>query len=85
MFVATDGGCSQGYRLEILGRAYLGPLKMIMADGREAEVPRLLGMANGTVKERMYDVLERDTQESMEEGNEVGEFCWQSNCLAKFS
>ena len=53
MFVATDGGCGWGYRLEILGRAYLGPLKMIMADGREAEVPRLLGMANGTVKERM--------------------------------
>ena len=53
MFVATDGGCGWGYRLEILGGADLGLLRMIMTDGREAEVPRLLGMANGTVKERM--------------------------------
>ena len=63
----------------------MGPLRMIMADGRETEVFGSLGLANGTIEERMEDVLEKDTQESMEEENEMGEPCWQSNCLAKFS
>ena len=52
-----------------------------MADGREAEVPRLSGLANGIVEEGKGDVLERDTQERMEEGNEMGKSCWQSSCL----
>ncbi|KAL6312502.1 hypothetical protein AAG906_001810 [Vitis piasezkii] len=39
------------------------------------------GLAKGIVEEGTEDVLEMDTQESMEEGNEVGEPCWQSNCL----
>ena len=32
-----------------------------MADGREMKISRLSGLANGIVKERMKDVLERDT------------------------
>ncbi|RVW41511.1 hypothetical protein CK203_068281 [Vitis vinifera] len=56
---------------------------MIMADGREAEVPRLSGLANGIVEEGKGDVLERDTQERMEEGNEMGKSCWQSSCLLR--
>ena len=46
---------------------------------------RSSGLADGTIEEGTEDVLERDTQESMEEGNEMGESCWQSSCLAKFS
>ena len=56
-----------------------------MADGRVAEVPRSSGLANGIVEEGKRDVLEKDTQESMEEGNEMGKSCWQSGYLAKFS
>ena len=48
LFVASDGGCGRGCRLEIVEGADLGLLRMIMADGRETEVPRLSGLANGT-------------------------------------
>ena len=51
MFVATDGGCSRGYISEIVGGIDLGPLRMIMADGRETKVSGLSGLANGTVEE----------------------------------
>ena len=82
MFVTTDGGCSWGYISKIVGGTELGPLRMIMADGRETKVS---GLANGTVEEGTEDALERVPQNIMEEGYEVGEPCWQSSCLAKFS
>ena len=75
MLVATDEGCGRGCRSKIVRGANLGPLRTIMVDGREAEVPGSSGLVNATVEERTKDVLERDTQESMEEGNEVGEPC----------
>ena len=48
LVVASDGGCGRGCRLEIVEGADLGLLRMIMADGRETEVPGLSGLANGT-------------------------------------
>ena len=45
----------------------------------------MLGLANGIVEEETEDASERSLQEIMEERNEVGEPCWQSSCLAKFS
>ena len=75
MLVATDEGCDRGCSSEIGRGANLGPLRMIMEDGREAEVPGSSGLVNATIEERTEDVLERNTQESMEEGNEVGEPC----------
>ena len=82
---ATNGGCGWGCSLKTVGGADLGPLKMILADGRETEVSGLSGLANGTVKKEAKDVSERALQEIMEKRNEVGEPCWQSSCLAKFS
>ena len=76
IFVATDGGCGRGYISEIIGGTELGPLRMIMADGRETKVSGLSGLANGTVEKGTEDVLERVPQKIMEEGYEVGEPCW---------
>ncbi|RVW44885.1 hypothetical protein CK203_109628 [Vitis vinifera] len=60
--VVTDEALmEEASKSEILGGADLGPLRMIMADGREMKISRLSGLANGIVKERMKDVLERDT------------------------
>ena len=53
-----------------------------MADGRETKVS---GLANGTVEEGTEDVLEKVPQNIMEKGYGVGDPCWQSSCLAKFS
>nr|CAN60370.1 hypothetical protein VITISV_011180 [Vitis vinifera] len=50
----------------------LGPLRMILADGREAEVSRLSRLANEMTEEGMKDVLDRAPYEIIEEGNEVG-------------
>ena len=85
MFVATDGGCSRGYISEIVGGIELGPLRMILADGREAEVSGLSGLANEMTEEGMKDVFNSAPYEIIEEGNEVGELSWQSSFLAKFS
>ena len=85
LFVTTDGGFSQGCSSEIGGGIELGPLRMILADGREAEVSRLSRLANEMTEEGMKDVLDRAPYEIIEEGNEVGELSWQSSCLAKFS
>ena len=85
MFVAIDGGCGRGYISKIVGGTELGPLRMIMADGRKTKVSELSGLANGTIEEGTKDVLERVPQKIMEEGYEVGDPCWQSSCLAKFS
>ena len=63
----------------------MDPLRMIMADGREAEVLGSPGMALGTVGKEVDKVVGWDNQEIMEERNEVGEQCWQSSCLARFS
>lgn len=85
MFVGTNGGCGRGCSSKIVGEADLGPLRIIMANGREAELSGLLGSANGTGEVEIEDVMERVPQEITKEGNAVGESCWQSNCLAKFS
>ena len=85
LFVATDGGCSRGCSSKIVGGIELGPLRMILVDGREVEVSGLLRLANETTEEKMENVLDRAPHEIMEEGNEVGELSWQSSCLAKFS
>ena len=85
VIVAIDGSRGRDCSLETVGGANLDPLRMILADGREAEVSGFLGMANEAVEEEIKDVSERAFQEVMEEGNEAGEPCWQSSCLAKFS
>ena len=85
VIVATDGSRGRDCSLKTVGGADLDPLRMILADGREAEVSGFSGMANEAVEEEIKDVSERAFQEVMEEGNEAGEPCWQSSCLAKFS
>ena len=60
----------------------MDPLRMIMADGREAEVLGSSGMALGTVGKEAEKVVGWDITE---ERNEGGEQCWQSSCLARFS
>ena len=85
VIVATDGSRGRDCSLETVGGTDLDPLRMILADGREAEVSGFSGMANEVVEEEIKDVSERAFQEVMEEGNEAGEPCWQSSCLAKFS
>ncbi|RVW52772.1 hypothetical protein CK203_076653 [Vitis vinifera] len=51
VIVATTGGSEQGCGLEAVGGAKLGPLRVILADGREVEVSELSGRANGVVEE----------------------------------
>ena len=63
----------------------MGPLRVILANGREVEVSELSGRANGVVDEVIEGVSKRAFQEDVEEKNEVGEPCWHSSCLAKFS
>ena len=58
---------------------------MILANEMETEVSGLSGKANGVVEEVIEDVSERAFQEVVEERDEVGEPCWYSSCLAKFS
>ncbi|KAL6328097.1 hypothetical protein AAG906_033374 [Vitis piasezkii] len=84
VIVATDGSCGWGCSSETIGRANLGPLRMILVDRRKAEVSGLAGMANGAIEEEIEDVSKRVFQEVMEERNATGESCWQFSCLAKF-
>ena len=60
----------------------LDPLRMIMANGRETEVLRSPRMALVIVGKKVEKVVGWDITE---ERNEVGEQCWQSSCLARFS
>ncbi|RVW93446.1 hypothetical protein CK203_035060 [Vitis vinifera] len=72
MFVGTNGGCGRGCSSKIVGEADLGPLRIIMANGREAELSGLLGSANGTGEVEIEDVMERVPQEITEEGMQWG-------------
>ncbi|RVW24399.1 hypothetical protein CK203_093247 [Vitis vinifera] len=85
VIVATDGSCSRDFSSETVGGVELGPLRMILVDGREPEVSGMSGMANGVVEKKIADVLKRVFKEVLEERNEVGEPCWQSSFLAKFN
>lgn len=84
VIVATNGSCGWGCSSETIGKANLGPLRMILVDKRKAEVSGLAGMANGAIEEEIEDVSKRVFQEVMEERNAAGESCWQFSCLAKF-
>ena len=85
VIIIIDGGSERGCCSEAVGGADLGPLRVILADGKEAEVFGLSRRANGVVEEVIEDVLKRVIQEVVEERDEVGEPCWHSSCLAKFS
>ena len=65
-----------------VGGLDMDPLRMIMTDGREVEVLGLPGMVFGTDGKEVEKVVGWDITE---ERNEVGEQCWQSSCLARFS
>ncbi|RVW28386.1 hypothetical protein CK203_109067 [Vitis vinifera] len=62
-----------------------GPSKDDYGGWKGGQGPRVAGMALGTVGKEVEKVVGRDNQENMEEINEVGEPCWQSSCLARFS
>ncbi|RVW96161.1 hypothetical protein CK203_037782 [Vitis vinifera] len=51
VIVITDGGSEWGCVSEAVGVAVLGPLRVILADRREAEVSGLSGKANGAIEE----------------------------------
>ncbi|RVX14550.1 LINE-1 reverse transcriptase-like [Vitis vinifera] len=65
-----------------VGGLDMDPLRMIMTDGREAEVLGSPGMVFGTDGKEAEKVVGWDITE---ERNEGGEQCWQSSCLARFS
>ena len=68
-----------------VGGAVMGPLRMIWADEREAEVLEMAGREAGVFGEKSEGVTDRILHEDMEEREEEGEPCWQSSSLAKFS
>ncbi|RVW54310.1 hypothetical protein CK203_068498 [Vitis vinifera] len=68
-----------------VGGEVMGPLRMIWADGREAEVLEIAGMEAGVFGEKSEGVTDRTIHEDMEEREEEEEPCWQSSSLAKFS
>ena len=63
----------------------MGPIRVILADGREAEISDLAGRANGAFEEAIEGVSKRAFQEDVEERDKEGEPCWHSSSLAKFS
>ena len=63
----------------------MGPLRMILADEREAEVSDLAGRESGSSEEASKGVSGMFSQENEEERVEEGELCWHSSSLAKFS
>ncbi|RVW19017.1 hypothetical protein CK203_095026 [Vitis vinifera] len=83
--VAIARVSDQGSGLEAVGGAVMGPLRMILADGREAEVSNLAGREFGTFEEASEGVSKRVSQEDEEERDKEGELCWHSSSLAKFS
>ena len=85
VIIITDGESERGCGSEAVSGADLGPIRVILADGRETEVFGLSGKANGVVEEVIEDVSEKAFQEVVEERDDVGESCWYSSCLAKFS
>ena len=83
--VFIDGGFEQGCVSEEVGVVGLGPLRVILANGRETEVSGYSGKVIGVVDKVREDVSERAIQEVVEEMVKAGEPCWYSSCLAKFS
>ncbi|RVW54179.1 hypothetical protein CK203_090539 [Vitis vinifera] len=67
VIIATDGGSERGYGSKEVGGADLGPLRVILVDGREAEVCDLPIRANGDVDEVKEVGSERVFQEVVEE------------------
>ena len=70
--VITDEGLKRGCASETVKVAGLGLLRVILVDGKEAEVSGLSGRAHKAVEEVIKDVLKRAIQEIVEEKNEVG-------------
>ncbi|XP_034696057.1 uncharacterized protein LOC117922136 [Vitis riparia] len=68
-----------------IGGAVMGPLRMIWADGREAEVLEITGREAGVFGEKPKGGTDRILLEDMEEREEEEEPGWQSSSLAKFS
>ena len=75
----------RGSGSEAVGGAVMGPLRMILADGREVKVSDLEGRESGTFEEALEGVSERVSQKDKEERDEEGELCEHSSSLAKFS
>ena len=80
--VAIAKVSDRGSGSKVVGRAVMGPLRMILADGREAEVSDLAGKESRTSEEASEGVSERVSQE---ERVEEGKLCWHSSSMAKFS
>ncbi|RVW58237.1 LINE-1 reverse transcriptase-like [Vitis vinifera] len=83
--VAMAGVFNQSSSSNEVGGAVMGPLRMIWADEREAEVLEMAGREAGVFGEKSEGVTDRILHEDMEEREEEGEPCWQSSSLAKFS
>ena len=75
----------RGKSSEAVGGAVMGPLRMILVDGREAEVLDLAEKESRTVEEVLEGVSERVSQEDEGGRVEEGELCWHSSSSAKFS
>lgn len=67
------------------GGVVMDPLRMILADGREAEVSEMVGREVGNTEELSVGALGRVSHEDKEERGKEGEWCWQSSSLANFS
>ena len=73
--VAIARVSDRGRGSEAVGGAVMRPLRMILADGREAEVLDLAEKESRTVEEVLEGVSERVSQEDEEERVEEGELC----------
>ena len=83
--VAIARVSDQGSGSKAVRGTVMGPLRMILADGREVKVSDLEGRESGTFEEALEGVSERVSQKDEEERDEEGELCWHSSSLAKFS
>ena len=73
--VAIARVSDRGRGSEAVGGVVMHPLRMILADGREAEVSDLAEKESGTVEEVSEGVSERVSQEDEEKRVEEGELC----------
>ena len=80
--VAIAKVSDRGSGSKVVGGAVMGPLRMILADGKEVEVSDLAGKESRTSEEASEGVSERVSQE---ERVEEGKLCWHSSSMAKFS
>ncbi|RVW65101.1 hypothetical protein CK203_034942 [Vitis vinifera] len=81
--VAIAKVSDRGSGSKVVGGAVMGPLRMILADGKEVEVSDLAGKESRTSEEASEGVSERVSQEErVEEGNCVGILvAWLMNYL----